>query len=84
MWITCLVLAGCQALLAVTYAVQYPFACNQDMRFYAQAFLPLASLCGLGIGHFWQEAGWPGRGVVVVVAGTLLLGLGDFYRALLF
>ncbi len=83
-WITCLVLAGCQALLAVVYAVQFPFACNQDMRFYAQAFVPLSCLCGLGIGHFWQEAGWVGRGVVLVVVIVLLLGLADFYRALLF
>lgn len=83
-WITCLVLAGCQALLAVVYAVQFAYACNQDMRFYAQAFIPLSCLCGLGIGHFWQEAGWIGRGVVLVVAVALLLGLADFYLALLF
>ncbi len=82
-WITCLVLAGCQTAITTTYAMQFPFACNQNMRFFAQAFVPLCCLCGLGLGHFWHGAGWVGRCSVSAVAGAFLLGLTDFYMRVL-
>jgi hypothetical protein len=76
-------LTGCQTAITTTYAIQFPFACNQNMRFFAQAFVPLCCLCGLGLGHFWHGAGWVGRCAVSVVAGALLLGLADFYMRVL-
>ena len=82
-WITCLVLAGCQAAIITAYAFQYPFACNQNMRFFAQAFVPLCCLSGLGLGRFWHGAGWVGRCAVSAVAGAFLLGLADFYSRVL-
>ena len=82
-WITCLVLAGCQAAIITAYAFQYPFACNQNMRFFAQAFVPLCCLSGLGLGHVWHGAGWVGRCAVSAVAGAFLLGLADFYSRVL-
>ena len=83
-WITCLVLAGCQTILTVAYTVRFPFACNQDMRFFAQAFVPLSCLFGLGLGHFWHDAGRLGRSALCVVLAVFLLGLADFYRCVLF
>ncbi|HEV2208860.1 MAG TPA: glycosyltransferase family 39 protein [Verrucomicrobiae bacterium] len=78
-WLTCLVLAGCQTLITVAYAVQFPFACNQNMRFLAQAFVPFAGLCGLGAGKLWQHAGRAGRTVLVALGGSFLLGAGELY-----
>lgn len=37
---TCLFLGACQAVITVMYAVQYPFACNQNVRFFVQALCP--------------------------------------------
>jgi hypothetical protein len=82
-WMTCLVLAGCQIAITTTYAIQFPFSCNQNMRFFAQAFVPLCCLSGLGLGHFWHGAGWVGRGAVFVMVGAFLLGLADFYLRVL-
>lgn len=84
LWITCLVLAGCQTLITVTYAVQFPFACNQNMRFFAPAFVSLCGLFGLGLGHFWQGGGWLARAALAVMLTAFLLGLADFYWVLLF
>lgn len=82
-WATCLALALPQLALIVAYAIQYPFTCNQNIRFAAQAFFPLACLWGLGIGHFWH-AGWLARGVIGLWACGLAAGLIDFYGRLLF
>ena len=82
-WITCLVLAGCQAAITTAYAFQYPFACNQNMRFFAQAFVPLCCLSGLGLGRFWHGAGRVGRCGLCALAGAFLLGLADFYSRVL-
>jgi len=84
LWMTCLVLAFCQTLFAAIYAVQFPFACNQNMRFLAPALVSFACLFGLGLGHFWQEGNWAGRGALVVTLTAFLVGLADFYRCLLF
>ncbi len=83
-WITCLVLAGCQTLIVVMYAIQFPFSCNQNMRFFAPAFVPLCGLFGLGLGHFWQSKHCLARVAVAMVLAVILLGLADFYRCLLF
>jgi hypothetical protein len=83
-WTVCLVLAFCQTLITVAYVVQFPFSCNQNMRFFAPAFVPLCGLFGLGAGHFWQRGGWLARGALMVMLGAFLLGLTDFYRVLLF
>ncbi|HEV2394417.1 MAG TPA: hypothetical protein VG146_18865 [Verrucomicrobiae bacterium] len=83
-WMTCLCLAGCQSAITVAYAMQFPFACNQNMRFFAQAFVPFACLFGLGCGHFCQRAGWAGRCVIAVMGLAWLVGLGDFCWTLLF
>ncbi len=84
LWRTCLVVGVCQAALTFAWAGKFAFGCNQNMRFWAQAFVPLAVLWGLGAGHFWQRAGWLGRLAGTGIAGTFLLGLGEFYRRLLF
>ncbi|HEV2391383.1 MAG TPA: hypothetical protein VG146_03370 [Verrucomicrobiae bacterium] len=83
-WFVCLYLAGCQTAITVAYALQFPFACNQNVRFFAQAFVPFACLFGLGGGHFWQRAGWAGRGALAVIALAALLGLGEVYSRMLF
>ena len=84
LWITSLCLVFCHALLIVTYALQYPFACNRDMRFFGQVFVPAALLWGLGVGHFWSGGGIMGRVGLVTIAVTFLAGLAEFYLRLLF
>lgn len=83
-WMTCLCLAGCQSAITVAYAMQFPFACNQNMRFFAQAFVPFACVFGLGCGHFCQRARWAGRRAFSVIFAAFLLGLEDLYVCLLF
>lgn len=83
-WIASLCLAGCQVALVADYAMQYPFACNQNVRFLAQAFVPFAVLFGLGASHFWERGGWKGRSALAVTAGAFGLGLAQFYWRLLF
>jgi hypothetical protein len=78
-WIACLTFSGCQLLLTVAYAIKYSYACNQNMRFYAQAFVPLAGLFGLGVGRLWLGCGRCGRAVVLVTAAACLVGLADLY-----
>jgi len=83
-WTTCLVLAGSQTAITVAYAVQFPFACNQNMRFFAQAFVPFSCLFGLGAAHFWERASWVGRAAFLMMAAVFILGLGAFDLDLLF
>lgn len=83
-WRTCLCLAGCQTAITVAYAVQFPFACNQNMRFFAQAFVPFSCLCGFGAGNIWHHAGWLGRATLTIISGVFLLGLAEFYLRILF
>jgi hypothetical protein len=78
-WLTCLVLGGCQTLITVTYAVQFPFACNQNIRFFAPGFVPCACLWGLGAGQFWRQASRPGRVLLLAIAGAFLLGAAELY-----
>jgi hypothetical protein len=82
-WAACLVLAGCQTALAVTYALQFPFACNQNARFLAQAFAPFCCLWGLGLAESWRSAGWVGRVVLLVIVSAFVGGLGEFYVRLM-
>jgi hypothetical protein len=82
-WATCLCLMICQAGITVAYAMQYPFACNQNMRFFAQAFGPIACLWGLGVGHFWRSSCYAGRCALAIIGGAFFLGLIDFYERLL-
>lgn len=83
-WLTSLILLVCHTAITVAYAVQFPFACNQNMRFFAQVFVPFACLFGLGAGHFCQRGGWAGRGALGIQALAALLGLGEFYLRVLF
>ncbi len=83
-WVVALCLVVCQTALTVLYAVQFPYACNQNMRFFAQAFVPFSLLFGLGSGHLLRRAGWIGRGAFAAMVATFLIGLGDFYRRILF
>ncbi len=83
-WIACLVLAACQTAITVLYAVQFPFACNQNMRFFAQAFVPLSFLWGLAVANFWRQTAWIGRSAVGITLGAFVLGLAEFYLRLLF
>lgn len=83
-WITCLCLALCQTAITVAYAVEYPFACNQNMRFFAQAFAPLAGLFGLGVGRLWTVADWYSRLVLLLIMVVFLMGVADFYARVLF
>ena len=83
-WNTCLVLVACQFAITMTYAVQFPFACNQNMRFFAPAFVPLCGLFGLGLAHFWERGGQLARGALAVMLTAFVLGLTDFYRCVLF
>jgi hypothetical protein len=82
-WVSCLGLAGFQAAITLAYVIKFPYSCNQNMRFLAQAFVPFACLLGLGFGHFWHGAGRAGRGLAVVLCGVFLTGLCDFYFHLL-
>lgn len=84
LWVACVVMVCSQAAITTLYAVQFPFACNQNMRFLAPAFVPLAGLFGFGAGHFWTRAGLAGRVAFVVMAGAFVVGLADFYFCLLF
>lgn len=84
LWITCLSLMLFQTVFMVVFVIQYPFSCNQNVRYFAQVFGPAACLWGLGIGHFWQNAGFVGRCALAIIGGTFLLGLTDFYGRLLF
>lgn len=83
-WLTCLILAICQTALTVAYALKFPYACNQNMRFFAQAFVPFAGLFGLGVGRLWHATKWYGRAGVLLIGATFLTGLADFYARLLF
>ncbi len=83
-WVTCLVLVVCQTLITVTYALKFPYACNQNMRFFAPAFVPFCGLFGLGVAQFWQRGGSWARGALVIILAACLLGLIDFYRCMLF
>ena len=83
-WLTCLVLAGCQTIITVTYAMQFPYACNQNLRFFAPAFVPFCGLFGLGLAHFWERGGGLARGALAVILTAFLLGLADFYGCVLF
>jgi hypothetical protein len=82
-WATCLALALPQLALIVAYAVQYPFICDQNIRFAAQAFFPLACLWGMGVGTLWRS-GLLARGVIGLFACGFVAGLIEFYRRLLF
>jgi len=82
-WITCLILAGCQTIITVTYAVQFPYACNQNLRFFAPAFVPFCALFGLGLGHFWQRGGSWARLALAVMLAAWVVGLSDFYWCVL-
>lgn len=83
-WRICLCLAVCQAAIAMTYAIQYPFACNQNARFLGQAFVPFAGLFGLGFGRWWSEFGLGGRVVLAGMIGAFLVGALDLYLRLVF
>jgi hypothetical protein len=83
LWLTAVGLSACQAAITVAYAVQFPFACNQNMRFWAQAFVPLACLWGLGVGYFWGLPRRIGQALLAILAGAFLLGLGEFYFRML-
>jgi hypothetical protein len=82
-WMTCICFAGFQTLITVAYAMQFPYSCNQNMRFFAQSFVPFALLWGLGVGRFWQGMGHPGRVALVIIGASFCLGLGEFYWRLL-
>jgi hypothetical protein len=82
-WATCLALVLPQLALIVSYAVQYPFTCDQDIRFAAQAFFPLACLWGFGIEHIWRF-GRLSMGLIALFAGGFAVGLIELYRRLLF
>jgi len=84
LWITCLSLMIFQTVFMVVFVIQYPVSCNQNIRYFAQAFGPIACLSGLGVGHFWQNAGRVGRCALAIIGGAFLLGLIDFYSQLLF
>jgi hypothetical protein len=83
-WLTCLCLAVAQSTITLAYAVKFPYACNQNMRFFAQAFSAYAVLFGFGVGHLWFRFRWYGRGLLLVFCGIALTGLVDFYLRLLF
>jgi hypothetical protein len=83
-WIACLVLSACQTAITVAYVVQFPFACNQNMRFFAQVFVSLSFLWGLAVANFWRRTTWIGRSAVGIILGAFVLGLGEFYFRLLF
>ncbi len=83
-WIICLCLAGCQAAITVSYAIKFPYACNQNVRFFAQAFVPFSGLFGFGVGRLWSGFGGSGRVVLLSISAVFLVGLADFYLRLLF
>jgi hypothetical protein len=83
-WIICLCLAVCQTAITVAYAIEYPYACNQNMRFFAQAFVPFAGLLGLGVGRWWSGGRWWGRAALGLVMGAFLAGVADLYARILF
>jgi len=75
-------MAACQFAITLAYALKFPFACNQNVRFLAHAFVPLAGLFGLGAGHLWIGCGWYGRGALGIVVVVFMAGLADFYARL--
>jgi hypothetical protein len=83
-WFISLWLCLFQTALITVYSMRYAYACNQNVRFLAQAFVPFAYLWGLGAGQFWERGGWRGKLALAVIAGAFILGLGEFYRRLLF
>ena len=83
-WRICLCLAACQAAIALAYAMQFPYACNQNARFFAQAYMPFAGLFGLGFGRWWSEFGLGGRVVLAGMIGAFLVGALDLYLRLVF
>jgi hypothetical protein len=83
-WAVCLCLALAQMAIMVVYAAQFPFACNQNMRFCAQAFVPFSCLWGLGVSQLWSRLGWIGRLAFAVAVIPFSFGLGEFYWRLLF
>jgi len=64
--------------------VRFPYACNQNLRFFAPAFVPFCGLFGLGLDHFWERGGGMARGALAVILVAFLLGLADFYWCVLF
>ncbi len=83
-WLTCLCLGICQLAITMAYALEYPFACNQNMRFFAQALAPLAGLFGMGVGRLWRVGRWHGRLAVALIMGAFLTGAADFYARVFF
>jgi hypothetical protein len=84
LWITCLTLIIFQTAFMVIFVLQYPYSCNQNSRYFAQAFAPIACLWGLGINNFWRNWGLVGKCALFFVGGAFLLGMIDFYVCLLF
>ncbi len=82
-WVTCLCLAACQFAITLAYALKFPYACNQNVRFFAQAYVPFAGLFGLGAGHLWRQWGCYGRSALIIIVTVFVVGLVDFYARLL-
>jgi hypothetical protein len=82
-WLACLALAACQFVITVLYALKFPYSCNQNARFFAQAFVPFAGLFGIGAGRLWNQSGRFGRVALVIIAAVVMAGLADFYFQLL-
>jgi len=83
-WLTCLALVVPQMLLVIIYGLQYPYSCNQNIRFAAQVFFPLACLCGLGLGHFAASHNRLYKGFLLLAGSAFIAGLADFYYRILF
>jgi hypothetical protein len=83
-WITCMALTLPQLLLIVVFAFQYPYSCDQNIRFAAQVFFPLACLWGLGLGHLWESKNRLTTCFLVAACGAFLAGIAEFYFRLLF
>lgn len=83
-WIACLALAVPQMFLVIFYAIQYPYSCNQNIRFAAQAYFPLAILMGIGLDKLVKSKYQLFNLYIVIVCVAFVVGIVDLYKHLLF